>query len=120
MNFSNVGVLKLSSEFNKKKTTAANMQAKFSTPHHSDNKIHEAMEVFDLFNDEDVSHGFRTSPTHAMGVIAKVPITEAILPRVEIMERTANVADKYCIICLRQKMDLGDLAIHQLLSTLNI
>lgn len=119
MKFSRVGVLKLSSELShtrlpKKKTTAANMQAKFSTPLHSKNKIHETMEVFNSYNDKDVSHGFRTSPTHAMRVIAKVPITEAILPNVEMLERTANIADKYCIICLKQKMTNAALALHLL------
>ena len=114
MKFGKMGDLKLSSEFTKKKNTAANMQAKFSTPLHSESKIHETMEDFSSYNDEDVSHGFRTSPTHAMGVIAKVPITEAILPKVEIMERTANVADKYCIICLKQRMNYQTLVGHLL------
>ena len=50
-----------------------------------------------------------------MGIVAKVPITEDILPRKEILMKTANIADKHCIICLSQKLDLSTLQMHFIL-----
>ena len=52
-----------------------------------------------------------------MGVsIAKAPIREAILPKMEILQKTANIADKHCIICLKQRLDYFGLQMHYTLA----
>ena len=39
-------------------------------------------------------------------------ITEETIPKYEKLAKTAMVADKYCLICLKSDMDLGKLSIH--------
>ena len=109
--------LKLSSEvvrsFNKR-PKASNIQATFSTQVQPESVISEDAQAFysSEFYTEGISAGFKESSTYTMGIRARVAITKATLPDVDKWELTPFAADKHCIICLRQKMDLGDVEIH--------
>ena len=47
-----------------------------------------------------------------MGAVARIPISQESLPNVELIQRTADVRDKHCIICLQQGMSFNGLAMH--------
>ena len=115
MKFSNMKVLKLSTE--KKGPTAANMQAKVSPAYYFEsNGVGEALSEFNNFTDvESDTHRFKASPTHMMGLgIAKAPIKEAILPTYAALEKNAIIADKHCIVCLKNNLTLKALKSHLL------
>ena len=70
----------------------------FTAYHFDSNVVDTALSDFKDFSDvENDNHEFKTSPTHVMGVgIAKAPITEAILPKIDILRKTVNICSYTC------------------------
>ena len=60
-------------------------------------------------SEEIVTFGFSQNSAE---VTTKIPITKETIPSYTEMEKTASIADKYCIICLKSKMNLDRLVKH--------
>ena len=108
--------LKLSSELSRPKhPKASTKQTVFSFKAQPGVTIIDEIDDFMIQNKEETDNGFVESSTNAMGIRARVEITEATIPDPIMIESTPFVADKYCIICLKQRMTLGDLTMHLLI-----
>ena len=58
---------------------------------------------------ENVTFGFSQNSAY---VSTKIPITEETIPSYTELKKTASILDKYCIICLKSKMNLDRLIKH--------
>ena len=71
--------------------------------------------AFRTVNSEELDYGFVASASNAMGIKARVMITEEMLPNHAEMEKDLYSEDKFCIICHEPGMTTGDKRMHYLL-----
>ena len=60
-------------------------------------------------NERNEEFGFKE---HVAGFTTKIPVSKETIPDCATLEKTAHIADKHCIICLKSKLTLQRLADH--------